>query len=77
MYLAPMQFIIETMYIYFKIANWNETIHEFDKGIILGISVYRVEANYINSSYPGQNGRHFPDNISKCIFDSIFNEACS
>ena len=29
---------------------------------------YTVITIFVNSSPPGQNGRHFPDDILKCIF---------
>ena len=31
-------------------------------------SLFTCAVAWVNSSPPGQNGRHFPDNIFKCIF---------
>ena len=36
--------------------------------VLLSANIYGNEINGINTLRPRQNGRHFPDDILKCIF---------
>ena len=54
----------------FYVINWNSMIVLFsgEHCLIEGDGCKYVYTYLINPSPPGQNGRHFADNIFRCIF---------
>ena len=50
------------------LTQWVNSRGSVTKKILFHVHIWHETLSNINSSPPGQNGRHFADNVFKCIF---------